>query len=104
MLEFRAQPEAHFTILRRGACLETNGLGGRLYWCSLWRIHEVMFLGMLRRITGVALHEARTAEQRGHPSVGRPRGGGCNFPIVHSRRHPFAEIGGFERSVLNCRN
>lgn len=49
-LEFRAEPQGPFTVLRQSAYFEPHGLSGLLYWYLLWPIHEVMFRGMLRRI------------------------------------------------------
>jgi uncharacterized protein YbjT (DUF2867 family) len=55
-LEFRAEPDGPFTVIRQIAQFEPGGLTGLLYWYLLWPIHEVMFRGMLRRIAAAALH------------------------------------------------
>ncbi len=57
-LEFRAEPEGAWTVLRQIARFEPRGVGGLLYWYLLWPIHEVMFRGMLRRIAAAALAAA----------------------------------------------
>jgi hypothetical protein len=54
-LEFRAEAQGRFTVLRQIACFEPHGLVGLMYWYLLWPIHEVMFRGMLRRIAAAAL-------------------------------------------------
>lgn len=54
-LEFRAEPDGPFTVIRQIAQFEPRGLTGLLYWYLLWPLHEVMFRGMLRRIAAVAL-------------------------------------------------
>jgi len=53
-LEFRAQPEGTSTVITQLAEFEPRGLFGILYWYLLAPIHEVMFRGMLRRITAAA--------------------------------------------------
>jgi len=53
-LEFSAEPDGPFTVLKQLAQFEPNGLAGRLYWYLLSPIHEVMFRGMLRRIAAAA--------------------------------------------------
>jgi uncharacterized protein YbjT (DUF2867 family) len=60
-LEFRAEPDGLFTVLRQIAQFEPRGLAGLLYWYLLWPVHEVMFRGMMRRIAAAALHEERQA-------------------------------------------
>ena len=57
-LEFGAEPDGQFTILRQSAYFEPHGLGGLVYWYLLWPIHAVIFRGMLRRITAAALNQA----------------------------------------------
>jgi uncharacterized protein YbjT (DUF2867 family) len=57
-LEFRAEAKGQSTVLRQIALFEPHGLGGLVYWYLLWPIHEVMFRGMLRRITAAALKAA----------------------------------------------
>jgi len=57
-LEFRAEPEGQSTVVRQCAYFEPHGLAGLLYWYSLWPIHQVMFRGMLRRISAAALDQA----------------------------------------------
>jgi uncharacterized protein YbjT (DUF2867 family) len=54
-LEFRAEPDGAFTVLRQITEFEPHGLNGLLYWYLLWPLHEVMFRGMLRRIAAAAL-------------------------------------------------
>lgn len=57
-LEIRAEAEGRSTVLRQTAYFEPHGLGGLLYWYSLWPIHELMFRGMLRRMAAAALDQA----------------------------------------------
>lgn len=54
-LEFRAEADGEFTVLRQIAQFEPGGLPGLLYWYLLWPIHEVMFRGMLRRLAAAAM-------------------------------------------------
>jgi hypothetical protein len=70
-LEFRAESQGRFTILRQIASFEPSGLVGLLYWYLLWPIHEVMFRGMLRRLASVALDAAAPRTATGTP-VGKP--------------------------------
>jgi uncharacterized protein YbjT (DUF2867 family) len=49
-LEFRAEPEGSYTVLRQIAQFEPRGLAGILYWYLLSPVHELMFRGMLRGI------------------------------------------------------
>lgn len=71
-LEFRAQPDGGWTVLKQVAIFEPHGLPGLLYWYLLWPIHIVMFRGMLRRIAAVA------------QSSNRPlRKGALPKPVVH---------------------
>jgi uncharacterized protein YbjT (DUF2867 family) len=55
-LEFRAEAEGASTVITQLAEFEPRGLFGIVYWYLLAPIHEVMFRGMLRRITAAALH------------------------------------------------
>jgi uncharacterized protein YbjT (DUF2867 family) len=54
-LEFRAEPDGPYTVIRLIAQFEPRHLGGLLYWYFLWPVHEMMFRGMLRRIAAAAL-------------------------------------------------
>src|SRR5579883_686794 len=63
-LEFRADADGQFTILRQSASFEPHGLGGLAYWYFLWPIHAVMFRGMLRRIAAAALNESAPRTER----------------------------------------
>jgi hypothetical protein len=43
-------------VITQLAEFEPRGLFGIVYWYLLAPIHEVMFRGMLRRVTAAALH------------------------------------------------
>ncbi len=53
-LEFRAESEGAYTVIRQIAQFEPRGLTGILYWYLLSPIHELIFRGMLRRIAAAA--------------------------------------------------
>jgi len=77
-LEFRAEPDGPFTVLRQIAQFEPRGLTGLLYWYLLWPVHEVMFRGMLRCIAAAALHPERQTlpgqvRQAGAVAAGRKK-------------------------------
>jgi hypothetical protein len=57
-LEFRAEAEGRWTVLRQIASFEPHGLGGLLCWYLLWPVHQLMFRGMLRQIAAAALQAA----------------------------------------------
>jgi uncharacterized protein YbjT (DUF2867 family) len=59
-LEFRAQSDGEWTVLRQIAQFEPSGLIGLLYWYLLWPVHELIFRGMLRRIAATAIASGRT--------------------------------------------
>jgi uncharacterized protein YbjT (DUF2867 family) len=80
-LEFRAEPDGPFTMLRQIAQFEPRGLSGLLYWYLLWPIHEVMFRGMLRCIAAAAVHPKR---QAGPGQAGKPRS--PNFASVNCKQ------------------
>ncbi len=61
-LEFRAKPEGASTVITQLAEFEPRGLFGILYWYLLIPVHEVMFRGMLRRITAAALEPKEHVE------------------------------------------
>lgn len=61
-LEFGAEPDGEFTVLRQVAEFEPRGLAGLLYWYILWPVHALMFRGMLRRIAAAAVHLNRQNE------------------------------------------
>jgi uncharacterized protein YbjT (DUF2867 family) len=60
-LEFRAEPDGPFTMLRQIAQFEPRGPLGLIYWYLLWPVHEVMFRTMLRRIAAAALRQKVSA-------------------------------------------
>ena len=64
-LEFQAETDGQFTILRQSAYFDPHGLGGLVYWYLLWPIHAVMFRGMLRRIAAAALNQAAPRTETG---------------------------------------
>ncbi len=45
------------STLRQTALFDPNGLGGLIYWYSLWLIHQYVFAGMLRAMARAALAE-----------------------------------------------
>ena len=72
-LEFRAEPDGAFTVIRQLAQFEPRGLIGILYWYLLSPIHEVMFRGMLRRIAAAAaVQENRKARAALTSPAARP--------------------------------
>lgn len=53
-LQLEATPDGDGTMLTQTALFEPFGLGGQLYWNSLYPIHKVIFSGMVRRIAARA--------------------------------------------------
>ncbi len=53
-------PNAQETRIRQTAIFDPAGLGGLLYWYSLYPVHRWIFAGMLRSIAVRAEREART--------------------------------------------
>ncbi len=49
-LEFAVEPLNGGTLIRQTALFECSGFWGRLYWWSLYPIHEFVFTGMLSGI------------------------------------------------------
>ena len=54
-LEFRVEPDGPGSVIKQTAQFEPRGLAGLLYWYFLWPVHELMFRGMLRRISSAAI-------------------------------------------------
>lgn len=66
-LQFCLVPvKGHRTELRSVASFEPRGILGRLYWWSLYPLHQVIFRGMLRAI-------AKAVEERGCVTPQQPR-------------------------------
>jgi uncharacterized protein YbjT (DUF2867 family) len=61
-LEFRAEPDGSFTVLRQIAQFEPRGLVGLLYWYLLLPVHAIMFSQMLKHISAAALHAERDTQ------------------------------------------
>ncbi len=53
-LEFEVVPDGTGTTIRQTAIFDPLGWRGRLYWYSLFPLHEVVFAGMLRKIGMIA--------------------------------------------------
>jgi uncharacterized protein YbjT (DUF2867 family) len=53
-LEFEVVPDGTGTTIRQTAIFDPLGWRGRLYWYSLFPLHEVVFAGMLRKIGVIA--------------------------------------------------
>jgi hypothetical protein len=49
-LQFEVEPVEAGCRIRQTAIFEPRGLGGSLYWYTLYPIHRMIFAGMLRRI------------------------------------------------------
>jgi hypothetical protein len=65
-LEFDVTEQGDSSVIRQTAIFDPVGLGGLLYWYSLYPIHKLVFAGMLRNI-------ARKAERRSdNGAVRRP--------------------------------
>jgi uncharacterized protein YbjT (DUF2867 family) len=53
-LQFEVEPDGQESLIRQTAIFDPAGLGGLLYWYSLFPIHKWIFAGMLRRIAVLA--------------------------------------------------
>jgi hypothetical protein len=53
-LEFQVTKEAEGSRITQTAEFEPHGLWGILYWYGIYPIHQVVFLGMLRKIARLA--------------------------------------------------
>ena len=53
-LQFEVEPAAGGSIIRQTAVFDPAGVGGRLYWYSIWPIHGLVFRGMVRGIARAA--------------------------------------------------
>lgn len=53
-LQFEVTPERGGSLIRQTAEFDPVGVGGLLYWYSLWPVHQFVFGGMLRRIAAAA--------------------------------------------------
>ncbi len=56
-LQFEVEPTDGGSTIRQTAIFDPVGLGGRLYWYSLYPLHALIFRGMLRRIACLAQDE-----------------------------------------------
>ncbi len=51
-LEFRLEESNGKTMLKQTATFRPKGLTGRLYWYSVWPLHQIIFRGMNRKMAG----------------------------------------------------
>ncbi|NTW23333.1 MAG: SDR family oxidoreductase [Lentimicrobium sp.] len=51
-LEFSLTEEKGKTLLKQTATFRPKGLTGRLYWYSVWPLHQLIFRGMNRKMAG----------------------------------------------------
>jgi len=51
-LEFRITESNGKTLLKQTATFRPKGLTGRLYWYSVWPLHQIIFRGMNRKMAG----------------------------------------------------
>ena len=58
-LQFEVEAAEEGSTICQTAIFDPSGVLGLLYWYSLYPIHEVLFAGMLRRITAAAKREAQ---------------------------------------------
>jgi len=54
-LQFEVEPSDEGASICQTAIFDPAGVLGLLYWYSLYPLHEILFGGMLRRITDAAL-------------------------------------------------
>ena len=57
-LEFQVTKEAEGSRITQSAVFEPYGLWGIFYWYGIYPIHQMVFLGMLRKIASIAKGEA----------------------------------------------
>ena len=62
-LQFEVRPDGDGSIIEQTAIFDPYGLFGRLYWYSLFPIHEVIFAQMLKNIAKRSLLEAKAHEE-----------------------------------------
>ena len=55
-LQFEVTPENGGSLIRQTALFDPVGLGGLVYWYTLWGIHQFVFAGMLRGIAREVVH------------------------------------------------
>ena len=60
-LQFEVEPTSQGSVIRQTAIFDPAGLGGLLYWYTLYPIHYCIFQGMLRNIAMAAEHESGLA-------------------------------------------
>ena len=66
-LEFEVTTEGEEATIRQTAMFDPLGLFGRVYWYSLYPLHQLVFGGMLRGIARAALDaKARNTPTSGH--------------------------------------
>ncbi|MBI4465295.1 MAG: DUF2867 domain-containing protein, partial [Acidobacteria bacterium] len=58
-LQFEIEPDELGSIIRQTAIFDPVGIGGLLYWYSVYPLHQLLFAGMLREIAKAA--ETRAA-------------------------------------------
>jgi hypothetical protein len=59
---FGSQPDSQAATIRQTAIFDPAGLGGLVYWYTLYPAHRWIFAGMLRAIAVRAVSEARPAQ------------------------------------------
>jgi uncharacterized protein YbjT (DUF2867 family) len=58
-LEFEVEPQAGGSVIRQTAIFDPRGLLGRVYWCVVAPLHQILFQGMLDAIAARAEHSRR---------------------------------------------
>ena len=53
-MQFEVTPSGGGSFVRQTALFDPVGLGGLLYWYTLWGVHQLVFAGMLRNIARAA--------------------------------------------------
>ena len=53
-LQFEVEPRADRSIIHQTAIFDPAGLLGKLYWYSLWPLHQYLFGGMIRALARAA--------------------------------------------------
>ena len=58
-----SQPDSQAATIRQTAIFDPAGLGGLVYWYTLYPAHRWIFAGMLRAIAVRAMSEARSTHR-----------------------------------------
>lgn len=69
-LQFEVQPRERGSVITQTAIYDPVGLGGLLYWYSLYIVHQFVFSGMLRNIGKAADRKPSKNAGTKHPSSG----------------------------------